>query len=87
MSIYTDVEVEVSCDKCDDTIPEYRGRMYCGSCAGISDGEKFDTNDNMEAEFVKEWFDDNALILSKEQYAFGQIMLDSVRSGRLPVLK
>jgi len=86
MSVYTDVDVEVSCDKCNDTIPEYRGKIYCGECAGIHKDEQVDSNHSPIAEAVKEWFDDNALILADSEYAFGQEIIESMRSGRMPKL-
>ena len=86
MSVYTDDDVTVECDKCYTSLSDYDS-VYCGACAGVHDDEHFDTVYAQAVEIVKDWFDDNTLILSDKQQAFGQVMLDSVERGRLPDLK
>lgn len=79
-----DCDVSAYCDGCHSHI--YDDRVYCEGCAGDTDPSDIEFEaKSLAVELVKEWFDDNALILTKEQYAFGQVMYESVRRGQLPV--
>ena len=85
MSVYTDVEVSIECDKCYKDLSDWE-KVYCSGCAGIHDKEHFDTVHAQTIDLVRDWFDDNELILADSEYAFGQEIIESMRSGRMPKL-
>lgn len=83
MSIECDVTVY--CDGCHSSI--YDDHVYCVGCAGDLDTHELDTAAHEKAvELVKDWFDDNELILTAEQWAFGEAMHESIRRGTYPRL-
>ena len=83
MSIYTDVDVTVECDKCYAGISDYDS-VYCSGCAGVHDDEHHATIHERAVGLVDDWLCDNRLILSSEQQKFTEIVLESIRRGRMP---
>ena len=79
-----DIDVSTYCDGCHRYMDD-SDYIYCKGCH--EPDVPWTAARDLFAEQVKEWFDNNELILTKEQYAFGQIMLDSVRFSRMPLLK
>jgi len=84
MSIYTDVDVTIECDKCYKDINESWDKVYCSGCAGVHDDEHFDTVHAQAVELVDDWLFDNRLILSSGQQKFMELMLESLQKNRMP---